>query len=198
MNLLRAKQSFLRRSFSSYNLYKLKSNHIEYGHNCKLFNIVYISNKGRVKIGNDFLFTSGGGYNPLCRNIRGSIVVNKNASIIIGNHVHISSAVLWARKRIVIGDDVKIGGDTIIIDSNAHSLNYEDRRLGVDNLDEQNAVSEEVVIGNDVMIGTRCIILKGVHIGDRSIIAAGSVVVKDVPADSVAGGNPCKVIKSLV
>lgn len=47
------------------------------------------------------------------------------------------------------------------------------------------------------MIGTRCIILKGVHIGDRCIIGAGSVVVKDIPADSIAAGNPCRVIKKI-
>ena len=54
-----------------------------------------------------------------------------------------------------------------------------------------------VVIEDDVLIGTNCIILKGVTIGARSIIAAGSIVTKSIPADCIAGGNPAKVIKYL-
>lgn len=51
------------------------------------------------------------------------------------------------------------------------------------------------MIGDDVFIGTNCIILKGVTIGARSIIAAGSVVTKSIPADCIAGGNPAKIIR---
>ena len=47
------------------------------------------------------------------------------------------------------------------------------------------------------MIGAYCIILKGVTIGDRAIIGAGSVVTHDIPADSIAAGNPCKVVKHI-
>ena len=53
------------------------------------------------------------------------------------------------------------------------------------------------MIEDDVLIGARCIILKGVHIGARSVIGAGSVVAKDIPSDCIAAGNPCKVIKRL-
>lgn len=57
--------------------------------------------------------------------------------------------------------------------------------------------SAPVVIEDDVWVGAHCIILKGVTIGARSIIGAGSVVTKSIPADCVAAGNPCKVIKLL-
>ena len=57
--------------------------------------------------------------------------------------------------------------------------------------------SAPINIEDDVWIGARCQILKGVHIGARSIIAAGSIVTKDIPSDVVAGGNPCRVIRSL-
>ncbi|MCH4017747.1 MAG: hypothetical protein LKE74_04740 [Prevotella sp.] len=54
---------------------------------------------------------------------------------------------------------------------------------------------QPIVIGNDVWLGANCLILKGVTIGARTIIGAGSVVTKDIPADCIAAGNPCEVIK---
>ena len=55
---------------------------------------------------------------------------------------------------------------------------------------------EPIVIGNDVWIGSRSLIMKGVHIGDGAIIAAGSVVTKDVPPYEIWGGNPARFLKS--
>lgn len=180
-----------------YNKAKFYINGVSYGKNFNIFNTIYLRNNGTISLGDDFLFTSGAGYNPLCRNIRGEIVAEKNANISVGNHVHISSACIWARKSITIGNNVKIGGDTLILDSDSHSLNYLDRRIGKDHLDSSNAKSADVVISDDVLIGTRCIILKGVHIGARSVIGGGSIVTKDIPADCIAAGNPCKVIKCI-
>lgn len=54
-----------------------------------------------------------------------------------------------------------------------------------------------IVIEDDVMIGVNCIILKGVTIGSRSIVAAGSVVTKSFPSDCIIGGNPAKLIRKL-
>jgi acetyltransferase-like isoleucine patch superfamily enzyme len=54
-----------------------------------------------------------------------------------------------------------------------------------------------VVIGNNVWLGKNCIILKGVTIGDNSIIAAGAIVTKSVPPDCIYGGNPAKLIKKI-
>ena len=84
------------------------------------------------------------------------------------------------------------------MDSDCHSLNYLDRREG--SIDQKNKRCKGIVIENDVLVGAYTIILKGVHIGARSVIGAGSVVTKDIPADCIAAGNPCKVIdrKSVV
>ena len=60
-----------------------------------------------------------------------------------------------------------------------------------------NRIDKEIIIDDDVLIGANTIILKGVHIGARSVIGAGSVVTKDIPADSIAAGNPVKVIKKI-
>lgn len=157
---------------------------------------LYIGKDSHTIIGNHFRLTSGYGLNPLSRNIKSMIHVKKKATLLIGNNVGISSSCIWANNSITIGDNVNIGGDCIIIDSDIHSLNYLDRQDPL--LDTVNGISKPIQIENDVFIGTRCIILKGVTIGAKSIIAAGSVVTKSIPENCIAGGNPCKVIKSSI
>ena len=97
---------------------------------------------------------------------------------------------------------MKIGGDCILMDTDAHNLDHRVRgsgeMIGKFGKDSLTAASAPIVIEDDVLIGTRCIILKGVTIGARSIIDAGSVVTKSIPADCIAGGNPAKVIKSSI
>ncbi len=159
-------------------------------------NMIYIDIRpgARVSIGDNFCFTSGNNINPLCRNIRGGMVALRDAEIVIGNNYGLSSTSIWAHKKITIGNNVKIGGNVTMTDSDSHSLDYQLRRTGADGKDAKTA---EIVIGDDVLIGTGCIILKGVHIGPRSVIGAGSVVVGEIPADCIAAGNPCKVIRFL-
>lgn len=151
-----------------------------------------------VTIGSPFNFTSGDHLNPLSRNIQGCIVAERsNSKIIIGNHVGISSSCIWAKDSITIGDYVQIGADCIIMDSDAHSMDWR-LRMTCGPEDIANAKCSPIVIEDHAFVGTRSIILKGVTIGARSIIAAGSVVTKDIPADCIAGGNPCKVIKKII
>lgn len=108
--------------------------------------------------------------------------------------------VFW-RESITIGNNVNIGGDCLIMDSDAHPHDYIQRRrefeqkVGLEKYLETIPCAP-IVIEDDVWIGARCQILKGVHIGARSIIAAGSIVTKDVPADCVVAGGPARVIKS--
>ena len=149
----------------------------------------------KVVIGDNFCFSSGSTINPISRNIRGCIFVNSNATLHIGNNVGISSACIWCDELINIGNHVKIGGDCLILDTDCHSLNYLDRRTK--EADRGQIKTKPVVIGDDVLVGARCIILKGVHIGARAIIGAGSVVSEDIPEDAIAAGNPCKVIRNV-
>lgn len=183
--------------YTLWNLCRFKIKCIKIGNNPKLYNHIYIKKhkKSEIIIGENFVFTSGGCINPLCRNIKGSLVTSPNAKIIIGNNVGMSSPCIWAHDKITIGDNVKIGGDCIIMDSDAHSLNYIDRRNYI--IDNNNKKNRSIIIEDDVLIGTRCIILKGVTIGARSVIGSGSVVTKSIPSDCIAAGNPCKVIKYL-
>lgn len=146
-----------------------------------------------ITIGSKFIFSSGLSINPLSRNIQGCIAAHPNATIKIGNGVGLSSTCIWSYKSITIGNNVQVGSDTIIVDSDSHSLDYVKRRIHV----ASDVIHKEVVIEDDVWIGARCVILKGITIGARSIIGAGSIVTKDIPADSIAAGNPCKVIRQL-
>ena len=188
-----------------YNRLYLRGCRVQYGKNLKVYNQVYVLGRGQVQIGDDFVLTSGDCWNPICRNIRGAFYTMLQSSVIkIGDHVGISSSCIWAKDRIEIGNNVKIGGDCIIIDHDAHPHDYQKRRddyaeqMGWQRFFEEMIPSAPVYIEDDVWIGARCQILKGVHIGARSIIAAGSIVTKDIPSDVVAGGNPCRVIRSLV
>lgn len=183
-----------------YNKLYFKLIGIKYGKNMHVFDKVYISGPGKIKIGDNFVFTSGSNINPICRNIRGCIhTVTEDSRITIGNNVGISSACIWAHTSIIIGDNVNIGGDCLIMDSDAHPHDYMKRRRVYElGMERDKYLSElpsaPIMIDDDVWIGARCQILKGVQIGARSIIAAGSIVTKDIPADCVAAGIPAKVL----
>lgn len=172
------------------------------GKRTRIYNRIYldIHPKARVRIGDDFIFTSGDSFNPLCKNQRGCIVAERANSVIeIGHHVGMSSPCIWVKERLTIGNYVNIGGDCIIMDSDAHNLDWRirdslDMYSPKESLDCHTAKCAPIVIEDHVLIGARSIILKGVTIGLGAVIGAGSVVVKDIPANCIAGGNPCKVI----
>lgn len=103
-----------------------------------------------------------------------------------------SSTRMWVHDSVAKGDNVKIGAYVLITDTDAHPLDYLARRTSNDG-----TKSAPIEIEDDVWVGALSIILKGFTIGAGSIIGAGSVVTKSIPADCVAAGNPCKVIKSL-
>ncbi|MCX7887601.1 MAG: acyltransferase [Verrucomicrobiae bacterium] len=119
-----------------------------------------------------------------------------NGRITIGDHCGLSAAVLSARSCISVGKYVQIGGNVRIFDHDFHSLDYRVRRDPVRGWRE--CATEPVFIGDDVFIGTNAIILKGVQIGERSVIGAGAVVaLKEIPPDSLVVGNPARVLRRL-
>lgn len=118
------------------------------------------------------------------------ITVGKNAKLTFGakSFISVNSRILCTNK-IEIGDNCAISWDVEILDSDIHNV-IENGKL--------NDESAPIKIGNHVWIGSKATILKGVSIGDGAIIAAGSVVVKDVPEKTLVGGCPAAVIKKDV
>ena len=99
------------------------------------------------------------------------------------------------RVKIVCMERIEIGNHCLLADS-VHLYDHDHRHEDLNRfICEQGFVTRPIVIGNNVWIGARAIILKGVRIGDGAIVAAGSLVTRDVPADSIVGGVPAKFLK---
>lgn len=103
----------------------------------------------------------------------------------------------YANHNIIILDANKVKfGDNVFIAPNCafytsgHPLNAQTRNQGLE-------YAYPIEIGNNVWIGGNTVVLPGVKIGDNCVIGAGSIVTKDIPSNSVAVGNPCKVIKNI-
>lgn len=145
-----------------------------------------------VKFGSNLVMVNLAKYSTLGKNNKCKFVVSNNAQLIIGNKVGMSNAVIVATKSITIGNNVMIGGGVTIVDSDFHSLNPAHWHTSED---EKNMKSSEVIIKDNVFIGMDSIILKGVTIESNVIIAAGSVVSKNIPENQIWGGNPAVFIK---
>ena len=178
-----------------FNILKLWFLGIEYGDNCIIHGKVYIKlhDSANVSIGNNLYFSSGRCINALCANKQGAIYATDNATIKIGDNVGMSSTIIWCHKSVTIGNNVKIGGNCILMDTDAHNINYINRRQ----TSTDSAKELPIVVEDDVLIGMNTIVLKGVTIGARSIIGAGSVVTRSIPPDSIACGNPAMIIRKL-
>lgn len=118
-----------------------------------------------------------------------TIAVLPGAKLVIGDCFMNDGTYLECESSITIGDNVLIGRNVTIRDSDGHdhgdAFGKRERCL-------------PVIIGNSVWIGSYAMIQKGVHIGDGAIIAAGAVVCRDVPANTLVGGVPAKVLKENV
>lgn len=117
-----------------------------------------------------------------------------SAAIIIGDHSGMTGGAIIARsKTIRIGNRCMLAPNVTIMDSDFHVAWPPERRFDTWETD----IDKDVTLEDNVWVGMNVIILKGVTIGRNSIIAAGSVVVRDIPPNCVAGGNPARVLKTL-
>lgn len=162
--------------------------------NWKIYGFPLIRKKrnSQVLIGERLILTSTNRSNSM--GIIQPVIIrclNSDAIIEIGNNVGISGSSIISTKKIKIGSNVLIGSGVVILDSDMHPVNYKER------LENLKAVSSPVIIEDDVFIGARSIILKGVTIGEGSVIGAGSVVTTDIAPYSIACGNPAVIIKHI-
>jgi maltose O-acetyltransferase len=151
---------------------------------------VLMIGRGKIRLGQCYL-----GVWPSPYYLNGYIHIearNPESEIMIGNGVWINNnAVIIAEQcRIEVGDDTLIGPEFMVIDSDFHDLDPVKRLTG-------NPRYSSVSIGKNVFIGARVTILKGVTIGDNSVVAAGSVVQKDIPQNVIAGGVPAIIMKKM-
>lgn len=147
-----------------------------------------------IFIGDNFRMNNVSIDNPIEIYGRCSFVVHPKAEIRIGKNVGISQSALVSHCSIVIGDNVDIGGGTLIFTSDFHSLDY---KIRMSKDDQKCKVNSPVIIEDNVFIGARSIILKGVTIGRNSIVGAGSVVTKSIPSNQIWGGNPAKFLRNI-
>lgn len=153
--------------------------------------LVWACSGSSVRIGSDSMLVSSHTWNPVAPAHRCSIrTIVPGASILIGSGFRATGVTIAARSSITIGDDVLVGSDVLIVDSDFHALDADLRSAGA------GCISAAVVVGDGAFIGARCIILKGVTIGAGAVVGAGSVVAKNVPAGTVVAGNPARVLRA--
>lgn len=150
---------------------------------------------GTCIFGKNLNMNNGIRNNPIGATQRCTIFVDNNASLVIGDNVGISQAAIICHTKIVIGNNVNIGGGVCIYDTDFHSLDYRLRENA--NTDMVNKIKKPVIIEDNAFIGAHSIILKGVTIGKNAVIGAGSVVTRSVPANQIWAGNPAKFIREM-
>lgn len=150
----------------------------EIGKYVSVYKKMKLVNKGYVKVGD---------YTKIWSNIdQTKIYVEKGASLVIGQHTFINGAYIAVESSLVIGNHVDIAPYVMIMDAQMpHTYKSIHRK------------PSSIVIGDHSWIATRAIILRGVTIGEGAVVAAGSVVTKDVPPFTRVGGIPAKIIRNL-
>lgn len=195
--LLHLDRPIIRLWYRHWNRLKFRLLGVKLGRHAMMWSKIYlhVDNDVNVVIGSNFAVYSGDNFNPLCSNTRCSIEVAEGAKLQIGDWSGISGGCIWATDCITIGNHVNIGANCVIMDGDIHNTDWRLRHNDRTSEEPVPYKHKPIVIEDDVWLGANSIVLKGVTIGARTIIGAGSVVTKDIPADCIAAGNPCKVLK---
>lgn len=123
--------------------------------------------------------------------------LHQDAKIKIGKGSGLSGASLVAVDSISVGENVGVGANCNIFDSDFHAVDSESRKEQKGVADIRKAKYAPIKIGDNVFIGIGVYILKGVTVESDTIIGAGAIVTKDIKSKTVVGGNPAKFIKKI-
>lgn len=146
-----------------------------------------------IELGSGLELRSWASSNPLAPNHPVVLATRRAGAVLkIGENCGLTGTTVVAAERIEIGDRVLLGANTVVTDTDFHPLDPLERQRDI-----LNGRHAPVVIEDDVFVGMNSLILKGVRLGRGSVVGAGSVVVKDVPAGVVVAGNPARVVKTL-
>lgn len=190
--IIRKLSSFISQHIS-FLLFKINKIDIKKGFSSRGVPILLV--EGDFVIGENFKINNRVSDNPIGRNYRCMFVIGKEGKLDVGKNVGMSGISIVCQKKISIGDNVKLGGNVCIYDTDFHALNSTYRNNTQE--DRKNTNIKEVVIHDNVFIGAHSTVLKGVSIGENSIIGACSVVTKDIPANQIWAGNPAKFIRHI-
>lgn len=168
---------------------------IAWGRGWRLYGVPIIQKhrRSRIAFGPGLQLRSAPRANPLGANHAVIVATwRPGATIEAGANYGMTGGTLCAATRITIGNNVVVGANTTIVDTDFHPLDADYRRLK-----PVDARAAPIEIGDDVFIGMHCLILKGVTIGPGSVVGAGSVVTRAVPPHVVVAGNPARVVRAL-
>ena len=134
-----------------------------------------------------------------------SFSLGPGGSVTVGDFTMLNGALIMCEERITIGSHCMVSWNVGIADSDFHPLDPAQRRIDAQALapffenrpPRPKIGTAPVVIGDNVWIGMGAVILKGVAIGENSVVAAGAIVTRDVPPNTVVAGNPAKVVREL-
>ena len=163
------------------------------GRNVSIRGRVKIYGKGHLILADDITINSHVRYNAIGGQSGCTFNMRDGAEIIIGRGTGISNTAFCAWSKIELGEDVYIGGDCRIYDTDFHSLHKEDR---VD-WPDMHIKTKPIHIQDGAWLGASVIVLKGVTIGANSVVGAGAVVTKDIPPNQVWAGNPARFLRNL-
>ena len=172
-------------------LNRLGLGNTQIGKNFRSCGLIRVRNRGKIVIGDKVTINSAPMANPIGGQGWTILVAQKGAKITIGDGSGISNCAIFAAKGVTIGRQVMIGAGVKIYDTDFHPVDFTAR------MENKPPKKAAVTIENGAFIGAHSIILKGVTIGEKSVIGAGSVVTGNVPANEIWAGNPARFIRKI-
>lgn len=170
-------------------------NGISWGRDWRFFGVPIIQKHRRshMSFGPGLSLRSSLNSNPLSPNH--PVVLTtwlEGACLKVGANFAMTGGTICCAENITIGDDVSLGANSVVTDTDFHPLTPYGRKI-----DSSAGKMAPIIIEDEVFIGLNCLILKGVTIGEGSVVGAGSVVTKNIPPHCIAAGNPAKLIRYL-